>query len=375
MTGPLNTLKVLDFSTLLPGPYATMMLADMGAEVVRIEAPDRMDLTRVLPPHDGDLSTAHAYLNRGKRSIGLDLKKEGSAAKVLELVKDYDIVLEQFRPGVMDRLGIGYEALRQVNPQLIYCAITGYGQTGPYAKRAGHDINYLSLAGVSSHSGRKEQGPPPLGIQVADVAGGSHHAVMGILAAVIHRQQTGEGQFVDISMTDAAFALNAMAGAAELAGGQPQQPEGSMLNGGSFYDYYQTADNRWLSIGSLEPQFSGRLCDTLGIPEMKSYGLSQNPEHQQKLKAAIKKAISDKTLEQWHAIFADQDACVEPVLTISEAAGHPQIQARDMVIEVDRGDGSFQKQLGHPIKFSQTPCQSKFTGRVLGADNDLLSSK
>ncbi|MDY6798238.1 MAG: CaiB/BaiF CoA-transferase family protein [Pseudomonadota bacterium] len=375
MTGPLNTLKVLDFSTLLPGPYATMMLADMGAEVVRIEAPDRMDLTRVLPPHDGDLSTAHAYLNRGKRSIGLDLKKEGSAAKVLELVKDYDIVLEQFRPGVMDRLGIGYEALRQVNPQLIYCAITGYGQTGPYAKRAGHDINYLSLAGVSSHSGRKEQGPPPLGIQVADVAGGSHHAVMGILAAVIHRQQTGEGQFVDISMTDAAFALNAMAGAAELAGGQPQQPEGSMLNGGSFYDYYQTADNRWLSIGSLEPQFSGRLCDTLGIPEMKSYGLSQNPEHQQKLKAAIKKAISDKTLEQWRAIFADQDACVEPVLTISEAAGHPQIQARDMVIEVDRGDGSFQKQLGHPIKFSQTPCQSKFTGRALGADNDLLPSE
>jgi alpha-methylacyl-CoA racemase len=373
MPGPLSSLKVLDFSTLLPGPYATMMLADMGADVVRVEAPDRLDLTRVMPPHDGDTSTAHAYLNRGKRSIGLDLKKEGSAAKVLELVRDYDIVVEQFRPGVMDRLGIGYEALKEVNPQLIYCAITGYGQTGPYANRAGHDINYLALAGVAAHSGRKENGPPPLGIQVADVAGGSHHAVMGILAAVIHRQQTGEGQFVDISMTDAAFALNAMAGAAELAGGQPQQPEGAMLNGGSFYDYYQTADNRWLSIGSLEPQFCSRLCDTLGIAEMKSYGLSQNPEHQQKLKVSIRKVIAGKTLEEWQGIFANQDACVEPVLTISEAAGHPQIQARDMLIEVDRGDGSRQKQLGHPIKFSQTPCQSLFTGRALGADNDLLS--
>ena len=373
MAGPLSSLKVLDFSTLLPGPYATMMLADMGADVVRVEAPDRLDLTRVMPPHDGDTSTAHAYLTRGKRSIGLDLKNEGSAAKVLELVKDCDIVVEQFRPGVMDRLGIGYEALRAVNPQLIYCAITGYGQTGPYASRAGHDINYLALAGVAAHSGRKGNGPPPLGIQVADVAGGSHHAVMGILAAVIHRNQTGEGQFVDISMTDAAFALNAMAGAAELAGGQPQQPEGAMLNGGSFYDYYQTADNRWLSIGSLEPQFSSRLCDILGIADMKSYGLSQNPGHQQKLKEAIKQAIAGKTLQEWQALFSDQDACVEPVLTISEAAAHPQLQARDMVIGVSRGDGSVQKQLGHPIKFSLTPCESRFTGRALGADNDLLS--
>lgn len=370
MPGPLTSLKVLDFSTLLPGPYATMMLADMGAEVLRVEAPDRLDLTRVMPPHDGETSTAHAYLNRGKRSLGLDLKKEGSKEVILDLVKDYDIVVEQFRPGVMDRLGIGYEALKAVNPRLIYCAITGYGQTGPYASRAGHDINYLALAGVASHSGRKQSGPPPMGIQVADVAGGSHHAVMGILAAVVHRQQSGEGQFVDISMTDAAFALNAMAGAAELAGGQPQAPEGAMLNGGSFYDYYQTADGRWLSVGSLEPQFCSRLCDTLGIPEMKSYGLSQNPEHQQTLKAALKEAIVGKSLTEWQQIFAHEDACVEPVLTISEAAHHPQLQARNMVIEVDRGDGTTQSQLGHPIKFSETPCESRFTGRALGADND-----
>ncbi|HCP20159.1 MAG TPA: carnitine dehydratase, partial [Marinobacter hydrocarbonoclasticus] len=193
--------------------------------------------------------------------------------------------------------------------------------------------------------------PPPMGIQIADVAGGSHHAVMGILAAVIKRQETGEGAFIDISMTDAAFALNAMAGAAALAGGQPQKPESGMLNGGTFYDYYQTRDGRWLSVGSLEPQFSSRLCDTLGLGEMKSHALSQKPEHQQELKAAIKQKIAERSLAEWQEVFADVDACVEPVLTIEEAAGHPQLKARGMVVDRDRGDGHSQNQLGHPILF------------------------
>tara|TARA_R110000850_G_scaffold266845_2_gene397418 strand:- start:2787 stop:3845 length:1059 start_codon:yes stop_codon:yes gene_type:complete len=352
MPGPLSNLKVLDFSTLLPGPYATMLLADMGADVLRVEAPDRVDLTKVMPPFDGEISTAFSYLTRGKKTLPLNLKQAEAIEKVKQLVQEYDIVVEQFRPGVMDRLGIGYETLRAINPQLIYCAITGYGQTGPYRNRAGHDINYLSLAGVSSHCGRADSGPPPLGIQVADVAGGSHHAVMGVLAAVIERQQTGAGQFVDISMTDAAFALNAMSGAACLAGGQEQAPETALLNGGSFYDYYRTRDNRWLSIGSLEPQFSAHLCDTLGLSDMKSFAQSQNPEHQKKLKAALKEKISEKPLAEWQEIFADQDACVEPVLTISEAAEHPQLKARGMVVEVDRGDGVMQKQIGSPIKLS-----------------------
>ena len=370
MAGPLTSLKVLDFSTLLPGPYATMLLADMGADVVRVEAPDRVDLTRVMPPHDAGVSTAHGFLNRGKKSLGLNLKEQGSREKVLELVKDYDVVVEQFRPGVMDRLGIGYETLKSVNPRLIYCSITGYGQTGPYKDRAGHDINYLSLAGVSSHCGRADSGPPPMGIQIADVAGGSHHAVMGILAAVIHRQQTGEGQFVDISMTDAAFALNAMAGAACLAGGQEQKPERALLNGGSFYDYYQTRDGRWLSVGSLEPQFASRLFHTLGISEVTSLAMSQNPEHQQHLKAVLKEKIAEKPLAEWQDIFADEDACVEPVLTISEAAEHPQLKARDMVIGVDRGDGTQQPQIGFPIKFEKTPSETSRIGKVLGADNE-----
>ncbi|WP_148862291.1 CaiB/BaiF CoA transferase family protein [Marinobacter fonticola] len=370
MSGPLEGLRILDFTTLLPGPYATMLLADMGAEVLRIEAPDRMDLTRVMPPHDDGVSTAHTYLNRGKASVALDLKQPESIEFVKRLVVDYDIVIEQFRPGVMQRLGLDEDALRSINPALIYCAITGYGQTGPYKHRAGHDINYLSLAGVSSHCGRKETGPPPMGIQVADVAGGSHHAVMGILAAVVHRQRTGDGQCVDVSMTDAAFALNAMTGAAHLAGGESPGPERSLLNGGSFYDYYETADGRWLSVGSLEPQFMTRLCDVLGLEEMKSFGLSQNPAHQKKLKQALAKAIVQRNLADWEGIFAEQDACVEPVLTLEEAAAHPQIQARHMVINVPRETGGAQRQIGHPIKFSQTPCEASHTGRQLGADNE-----
>ncbi|WP_336368035.1 CaiB/BaiF CoA transferase family protein [Marinobacter sp. C2H3] len=351
MPGPLSALKVLDFSTLLPGPYATRLLADMGAEVLRVEAPDRVDLTKVMPPFDGTFSTAFSYLNRGKQTLTLNLKAPGAAERIKELVREYDIVVEQFRPGVMDRLGVGYDALRAENPGLIYCAITGYGQTGPYRDRAGHDINYLALAGVASHCGRADSGPPPLGIQVADIAGGSHHAVMGVLAAVIQRQQTGEGQYIDISMTDAAFSLNAMAGAACLAGGQTPAPESGMLNGGSFYDYYQTADNRWLSIGSLEPQFSARLCEALGLPELKPLALSQKPADQQTLKAAIRACVAEKSLAEWQTVFADVDACVEPVLTIAEAAVHPQLTARGMVVEADRGDGVMQRQLGCAIRF------------------------
>ncbi|WP_370228699.1 CaiB/BaiF CoA transferase family protein [Marinobacter nauticus] len=351
MAAPLANLRILDFSTLLPGPYATMMLADMGAEVLRIEAPDRVDLAKVMPPFDGKFSTTFSYLSRGKQTLQLNLKQPESVERVKQLVQDYDIVVEQFRPGVMDRLGIGYEVLKAINPKLIYCAITGYGQTGPYKDRAGHDINYLAISGVASHCGRADSGPPPMGIQIADVAGGSHHAVMGILAAVIKRQETGEGAFIDISMTDAAFALNAMAGAAALAGGQPQKPESGMLNGGTFYDYYQTRDGRWLSVGSLEPQFSSRLCDTLELGELKSYALSQKPEHQQELKAAIKQKIAERSLAEWREVFAEVDACVEPVLTIEEAAEHPQLKARGMVVERDRGDGVSQRQLGSPAKF------------------------
>ena len=326
MKGPLASLKVLDFSTLLPGPFASLLLADMGAQVLRVESPTRMDLVRVLPPHDDGVSASHAYLNRNKRSIALDLKRPEAVEVVKQLVREYDIVLEQFRPGVMDKLGVGYEALKAINPRLIYVSITGYGQTGPYRDRAGHDINYLALAGVASYTGRRDTGPLPLGVQLADIAGGSLHGVMGLLAAVIHRQQTGEGQQVDISMTDCAFSLNGMAGAGYLACGVEPGMETQALNGGSFYDYYRTRDGRWFSVGSLEPQFMQQFCAAIGRPELAARGLSPKAEDQRLLKREIAIEFEKRDFADWRERFAAVDACVEPMLPLSEAVEHPPVR-------------------------------------------------
>lgn len=366
MAGPLSSLKVLDFSTLLPGPFGTMILADLGAEVLRIESPTRPDMVRMLPPMDRGISAVHGYLNRSKRSLALDLKRPEAVAVVHRLVQDYDIVVEQFRPGVMDRLGVGYEALRAINPRLIYCSVTGYGQDGPYRDRAGHDLNYLAIAGITSYNGRQDSGPAPMALQAADIAGGSCHAVMGILAAVIHRQQTGEGQHIDISMTDAAFSLHALSAPQALIGGEDPQLERTQLNGGSFYDCYETRDGRWFSVAGLEPQFFLQFCQAIGRPHLASKGLAMAPEVVAELKAEIREAMKEKDFAEWQAIFAEIDACVEPVLSVSEAARHPQLQARGMVVEVPAGDG-VQRQVASPFKFSKTPPSYRFAGQHPGA--------
>ena len=367
MSGPLSSLKVLDFSTLLPGPFASLLLADMGAEVLRIESPTRMDLVRVLPPHDEGASASHAYLNRNKRGMALDLKQPAAVELVKRLVADYDIVLEQFRPGVMERLGLGYAALKAINPRLIYVSITGYGQTGPYKDRAGHDINYLALTGIASYTGRRDTGPLPLGIQAADIAGGSLHGVMGLLAAVIQRQVTGEGQHVDVSMSDCAFSLHAMAGAGYLACGVEPGMENQALNGGSFYDYYRTRDGRWFSVGSLEPQFMQQFCGAIGRPERASRGLSPKPEEQQALKREIQMEFEKRDFADWREVFAALDACVEPLLGLAEAVEHPQMRAREMLVEVPRECKAPQRQIACPIKFSSGLPAPRHIGAPVGA--------
>jgi len=370
MLGPLASLKVLDFSTLLPGPFASLLLADMGAEVLRIESPTRMDLLRILPPHDQGVSASHAYLNRNKRSLALDLKQPEALEVIKQLLQDYDIVLEQFRPGVMERLGLGYEALKAINPKLIYVSITGYGQTGPYKDRAGHDINYLALAGLASYTGHADSGPLPLGMQVADIAGGSLHGVIGLLAAVIARQQTGQGQHLDVSMTDCVFSLNAMAGAGYLACGEEPGREEQMLNGGSFYDYYRSRDGRWFSVGSLEPAFMKQLCAALGLEELETLGLSPEPALQQALKNALRIEFETHDFAELCALFATLDACVEPVLSLSEAVRHPQLKARALVTEVPRGDGTTQAQMACPLKFSQGLPEPRHIGAAIGQHTD-----
>lgn len=369
----LSDVKILDLSTLLPGPYASMVLADLGAKVLRVESPIRVDLVREISPKVGTSSAAHQYLNRSKESIALDLKQPDAIEIIKTLVKEYDVVLEQFRPGVMNRLGIGYEALKAVNPKIIYCAITGYGQTGPYKDRAGHDLNYLAIAGISSYSKRKEQAPIPQGIQIADVAGGSLHGVIGILTALHHRQRTGKGQMIDISMTDCAFALNAMSGAGSLAGNETPTAESQLLNGGTFYDYYQTSDGRYLSVGSLEPKFFSGLCQLLNLEYL--LPLANSPSAQQEIKDSFAQAFRQKTYLQWQTIFIELDLCVEPVLNLKEACEHPQILARDMIVDVPHPKTGTQRQLACPIKFSGYHAEYSHAGGELGADGKHVLSK
>lgn len=368
MSYVLKGLKILDFSTLLPGPFATLYLADLGAEVVHIESPTRPDLLRLMPPFANGQATSQSYLNRNKQSVALDLKDPANIELVKSRIADYDIVIEQFRPGVMQRLGLDYQTLSEINPKLIYCSITGYGQTGTYKDKAGHDINYLALSGIAGHSGRIENGPPALGIQVADVAGGSMHAVIAILAAVIERQQSGKGQYIDISMTDCVVTMNNLAASASLAGNQHQRPESGYLNGGTFYDYYETQDGRYLSVGSLEPQFMQGLAQALELPILLDKGASYAAEDHAAVKQAIQNKIKTKPLSEWQTQFAALDVCVEPVLKLEEALHSDLAQQRGWVVQVPLKSNSQQTeaQLACPIKFSRSTIRYEFVGQQLG---------
>ncbi|MCK9365275.1 MAG: CoA transferase [Syntrophales bacterium] len=375
MAGPLKGLKILDFTTLLPGPFATMTLADLGADVLQVVSGSRPDLTAFWPPFipGTKLSAATAMLGRGKRSLTLNLKDKRAAAIVEKLIAEYDIVIEQFRPGVMARLGLDYETLCRANPALIYCSLTGYGQTGPMKDRAGHDINYLSRAGVMSYSGRKETGPTLTGMQIADVASGSNNAIIGILAAVIHRERVGEGQHIDVSMTDGVVAFNTFAGTAFLAGGQEPGMETELLNGGSLYDFYETSDGKYLSFGGLEPQFFSAFCAVIGRPDLIPGGVA--PAELLKIKEEVQAIIKTKSRDEWCALFAKTDACVEPVLSLAETLADPQTWERGMVIETPLPGGKTIKQIGHPIRYSATPPEYGPAGSPAGTHTqEVLSS-
>ncbi len=370
--GPLQSLKVLDFTTLLPGPYATLLLADMGADVLRVEAPHRPDTVRNAPPLDGYSSAAHSYLNRNKRSIGLNLKSPAAIDLVRELVSVFDIVVEGFRPGVMARLGIGYEDLKVANPSLIFCSISGYGQTGAYRDRAGHDNNYLALSGLASYTGSPDAGPVAAGLQIADVAGGSMHAALGILAAVVHRDKTGEGQAIDVSMTDAAFTLNTLSGAAYLVGGEVPTLAGNALTGGGYYGYYETQDGRWISVGSIEPHFLEALCSALDLPVDDLPLFGQDAAAEQRIRSALREKFAAMTFNECRALFADIDACVEPVLDLAEAAAQPLFEERGMIVDVPTPDGGRQKQMGAAAKFSATAPEYRHIGVAVGAHTEAV---
>ena len=358
MTAPLGNLKVVDFSALLPGCYASMVLADLGAQVTRIEAKHRPDLIKEMSPRIGDSSAWYQVLNRNKKIIALDLKDKNDHARAWQLCMSCDVVLEGFRPGVMARLGLDYETLRQSKPDLIYCAISGYGQNGPYAKRAGHDINFLALSAVNSF-GSRDALPSLHGVQIADICGGALYAVIAILTALLHRQQTGAGQYLDVALFDTAMALVSAPLAQFLAAGKLPQADAELLNGGSpYYNHYQTSDGRWLSVAAIEPQFRQTFATTLDLPA------TADPAE---LKQLIATKIKTKTLAAWQEIFSNKDCCVEPCLHGDELAAHAQCQARQMLVAVANGHGSQQLQVAHPVKYSTITPRYAHTGGMYGA--------
>jgi crotonobetainyl-CoA:carnitine CoA-transferase CaiB-like acyl-CoA transferase len=279
----------------------------------------------------------------------------------LQLVRQHDVLLEGFRPGVMERLGLGFEALNKENPGLIYCAITGYGYTGPYRDRAGHDLNYLSLAGVLSTIGSKG-GPPVIpGVQIADIGGGAMTAALGILAAFISRQKTGKGQFIDVSMLDGSFSWLPVPLAKTLADGEDLIPGDSFLTGRyACYRVYQTRDGRYMGLAALEPQFWKDFCKTVAREDLIEYQFSEG-QRQTDLIAEVSKIFKEKTRAEWVELLKTADCCCEPVNSVSEALTDPQLTARDMILEMDHPTEGAIKQAGIPMKFSETPGEITLT--------------
>jgi crotonobetainyl-CoA:carnitine CoA-transferase CaiB-like acyl-CoA transferase len=324
----LQGVRVLDLTRLYPGPFCTMMMADMGAEVIKVESPGEGDYMRDMGPMGEKYSLYFRNLNRNKKSISLNLKKAEGVEIFLRLASKADVVVDGFRPGVVDTLGIGYEAVKKVNPEIVYCAISGYGQDGPYRERAGHDINYMALAGILGISGR-EDGPPLFpGVQVADVGGGALMALSAILAVLFARSNGRGGRYIDVSMLDGLISWLPMP-VADLSAGREVGRGRAMLNGGwACYDVYRTTDGGYISLGALEPKFWAEFCRGIGKEELIE---RQYQKDQQALKDEVSRIIVTRTRKEWEHIFTDFDACCEPVLTLEEMVAHPQVVARELV--------------------------------------------
>lgn len=353
---PLTDVRVLDLSRLLPGPFATLVLADLGARVDKLEDPGGGDYLRHMPPEVAGEAAAFQLINRGKRSAVLDLKRPEGRAAFLRLVASYDVLFDQFRPGVLDRLGLGHAALRAANPRLIVCALTGYGQSGPLAHRAGHDINYLARTGVLGAQG-PEGGPPQVpGFQLADMSGGMW-CVIAILAALRERDRTGEGAVLDIAMSDGvlgfATASLGFVVAEALQGGAAQ----AQIGGGAEpltgaiapYNTYVTKDGQAMSLGALEPKFWASFCAGVGL-ELDMGALMPGP-HQAALKQKLAEIFRGRTRDEWVAFAAERDCCLEPVLHPREVPADPHIKARDLFFELPSARG--------PIPQFRTPVTPK----------------
>ena len=340
---------MLDLTRLLPGGYATLLLDDLGADVVKIEEPGKGDYIRWTPPMVGEFSSGHISLNRNKRSLTLNLKTEEGRRVFLDLVPKFDVVIESFRPGVMDRLGAGWDVLKEVNPRLIYCAISGYGQDGPRAGAAGHDVNYAGYAGALSINGEAGRRPVIPGIQVGDLGGGGMAAVIAILAALQQRVATGKGDFCDVSMTDGVVSWLSIHAGEFFATGNPPEAERMHLSGAyPCYRIYPAADG-YLTVGALEPQFWSRLCELIDRTDLAGDAFAMG-ERRDEVVEQLSNLFSGKTRAEWMELLGSEDVCVGPVNNFAEAFADEQIVGRDMVLEDDVPAAGTVRMVGNPIK-------------------------
>jgi crotonobetainyl-CoA:carnitine CoA-transferase CaiB-like acyl-CoA transferase len=334
---PLAGVRVLDLSRLLPGPFASLVLADLGAEVDKIEDPGAGDYMRLMPPLVGELGAAFQLLNRGKRSAVIDLKSKAGQALLLELLPRYDVLIESFRPGVLARLGLGYDVLSARHPGIVVCAISGYGQDGPLAHRAGHDLNYLARAGVLGLSGPEGQAPQVPPVQLADIGGGALFAVSGILAALLARATTGRGRFVDVSMNEGALVFGTF-GLAGAFGGDDFGPGGGPLSGGiAPFSCYRTKDGRAMALAALEPKFWMAFCASVGM-EAGMEALVPGP-HQAGWRARLTELFAARTFAEWTAHAEAGDFCLEPVLLPGEVPSDAHLRARRAIVDLPDGVG------------------------------------
>ncbi len=375
--GPLAGLRVLDLTRLLPGPVATMHLADLGAEVIKIEDTGAGDYARTMGPDGPGQSSADKsgdslffrMVNRNKKSLRLDLKQAAGVEVFMRLARKADMIFESFRPGVVNKLGIGYEAVRAINPRIVYCAITGYGQSGPWAERAGHDINFLATSGlldqIGNHDGMTSGAPAIPNLQIGDLLGGALTPLLGVLAAVIGAKATGQGSHVDVAMTDAVLAHTIFPLVTTLAHGRPASRGADLLTGGvPCYGVYRTADERYLAVGALEPKFWQALCAVIKRPDLTPFGLATGEEGR-RAKAELASVIAGQPFAHWEAVFAAADCCVTPILRLDEAMAHPQVVAREMVVEVG---GT--AQYAPPFKLSAWPWAKPSPAPASGADSE-----
>lgn len=366
---PLAGIKILDLTRLLPGPVATLHLADLGAEVIKIEDTGAGDYARSMGAGaaPGQDSLLFRIINRNKRSLRLNLKQADGVSVFMRLVKDADIVLEGFRPGVAEKLGVGYTAVSAVNPRIVYGSISGYGQDGPWAERAGHDINYIATSGVLDQIA-STGGPPAIpNLQIGDLLGGALTSLVGILAAVIGARASGRGSHVDVAMTDAVFAHAVFPLVTTLMRGQPLPGGEDLLSGGfPAYSVYATADGRYLAVGALEPKFWRELCRAIDREDLSPHGLAIG-EQGAWARQELAMLVASQPLAHWSAFFEQIDCCVTPVLRMDEAMAHPQLLARRMVQEVDGV-----RQLAPPFKFSAWQPDSPTPAPASGADSEAI---